>query len=330
MTRQLLILRHGKSDRNSAAEDFRRPLKERGIEHAQRIGLWMMTEGAIPDYVVSSPAERTMETARRACNVMGLSDAAVHRDPDLYPGSLEQLLEGLARIPATTRQVLLVGHNPGLEELLEYLSSRAVPGAESGKRFPTAALARLEMPDDWRRLSRGCAELRDLVRPTTLPEKFPYPGPGGELMRDRPAYYYFQSSTIPFRLTESGIEILIVGSRNRKHYIVPKGIHEPGMTAQTSAAKEAWEEAGAKGEVWEEPIGTYQYDKWGGTCTVEVYPLRVTAIASEDQWQESHRGREWVSPEEAASRLKHQAVSSMVRELEQRLLAREVGLGEDR
>ena len=329
MTRELLILRHGKSDRNSAAEDFRRPLKERGIEHAQRIALWMMTEGAIPDYVVSSPAERSMETARRACNVMGLSDAAVHPDPGLYPGSLEQLLRGLARIPSSARQVLLVGHNPGLEELLEYLSSRAVPATKDGKRFPTAALARLEMPDDWRRLPRGCAELKDLVRPTTLPEKFPYPGPGGELMWDRPAYYYAQSSTIPFRVAEGGLEILIVGSRNRRHYVVPKGIHEPGMTAQASAAKEASEEAGVEGEVWEEPIGTYQYAKWGGICTVEVYPMRVTAVASEDLWQESQRGREWVSPEAAASRLKHQALASMVRKLAQRFARGEV-LGKER
>ena len=120
--------------------------------------------------------------------------------------------------------------------------------------------------------------------------------------RTRPAWYYRQSAVIPWRRSGAGIEVLLITSRKRKRWVVPKGIHEPGLTAGESAAREAREEAGVAGQVSAAPVGRYEYGKWGGTCRVEVYSLRVTAV--HEEWPESFRDREWLKPEEAAARIR--------------------------
>ena len=217
--------------------------------------------------------------------------------------------------PTSAGRVLLVGHNPGLEELLAHLC----PGTpDDGRRLRTGTLACLQMPADWTGLPPGAGDLERVVRPDTLPERFPFPYPRSAELRDRPAYYYRQSSVIPYREGDGGVEILVIASSKKKHLVVPKGIHDPGSSAQSSAAKEAWEEAGVEGEVGDEPLGSYEYDKWGAACTVTVYPMRVTRVVPDAEWPERHRGRNWVSPEVACARLKQPALAPMVRELVRR------------
>ncbi|MEN8175850.1 MAG: NUDIX hydrolase, partial [Pseudomonadota bacterium] len=115
------------------------------------------------------------------------------------------------------------------------------------------------------------------------------------------------------------LEILIIASSKNKHSVVPKGIQDPGHTPQASAAKEAWEEGGVEGVVAEEPLGSYRYDKWGAECTVTVYPMEVSRMVPEAEWEERHRGREWVSSGEAAARLKQRALAPMVQALAEQL-----------
>ena len=67
MSRELLILRHGKSYKTADTDDFHRPIKDRGKRGAQRVGTWLMKRDLMPDHVVSSPAVRALETARKAC-----------------------------------------------------------------------------------------------------------------------------------------------------------------------------------------------------------------------------------------------------------------------
>lgn len=108
-----------------------------------------------------------------------------------------------------------------------------------------------------------------------------------------PAWMYRQSAALPYRFCGDDLEVLLVTSRKGKHWIVPKGIVEPGMAPPESAAKEAEEEAGVIGEVSSESLGSYQYHKWGGTCHVEVYPLLVRVEL--DEWEESAtRRRHWL------------------------------------
>jgi phosphohistidine phosphatase len=316
MTRELLLLRHGKSDWSVGVDDFYRPLKDRGKRAAQRIGVSLAQQKLEPDLIVSSPAERALVTAEKTCKAMGNGAQDIRKEERIYEAGLSDLLKVLADCPADAGRVMLVGHNPGLEELLEWLVIDSVPVPEDGKLLPTATLARLQMPADWGALIAGCAQLHSITRPGSLPKKFPYPGPDGEEQRDRPAYYYTQSSVIPYRIRDGKPEILVIASSKKHHLVVPKGIKDPGLSPRESAAKEAWEEAGIEGEIGETALGSYSCEKWGATCTVAVYAMKVTRVIAEEEWEESHRGRQWVSPDKAASQLKQEELRPLVKKLE--------------
>lgn len=313
MSRELLILRHGKSDWSVDVDDFHRPLEDRGKRGAQRMAIWLQRQGLTPDYVISSPAERALVTAEKTCKAMGMSAEVIKQEKRAYEADLDDLLDILSDCPKKARRVMLVGHNPGLEQLLLYLAGTVVDLPEDAKLLPTATLARLVMPDSWKKLGSGCASLESITRPNTLPEKFPFPAYDSDELRDRPAYYYTQSSVIPYRVRKGKPEVLIISSSKMKHWVVPKGIKEPGLSAQKSAAKEALEEAGVLGKVGKKMLGSYVYDKWGATCTVEVYPMRVTKVIPKKKWREQHRGRKWVTPEQAASKVRQQELAPMIR-----------------
>ncbi len=117
-------------------------------------------------------------------------------------------------------------------------------------------------------------------------------------MSQKPAHFYKQSAVIPYRIKDGQLEILLVTSRKARRWVLPKGIHEPDLSAAESAAKEALEEAGVEGHTSEQPVGHYSYEKWGGVCFVEIFPMRVETVHSE--WQESYRDRVWVTASEAA------------------------------
>lgn len=116
-----------------------------------------------------------------------------------------------------------------------------------------------------------------------------------------PEHFYKQSAALPYRNDRGRLEILVVSSRRRKRWVIPKGVRELDLDAAASAAKEALEEAGIEGDVSNDSIGTYEYEKWDGTCTVEVFSMAVHT--SYDTWPESYRDRHWLSPQEAAERV---------------------------
>lgn len=312
MERELLILRHGKADSPEGVTDIQRPLNDYGKRSAQRVGTWLQQQGKEPDLVLSSSAERALVTAEKTCKAMGLGSAGIKALADIYHADLHGLLKVLRESPAATRRILLVGHNPSLETLLAHL-------AGTSAHLSAASLACLAVSTEWADLNQGCAVLEQLVVAEDLPEKFPFATEDGIEMRDRPAYYYTQSAVIPYRWTESGLQVLMVASSKVKHWVVPKGIHEPGLSPQESAAKEAYEEAGVSGEIAAEPLGSYKVKKWGAKCTVAVYPMKVSSMLTEDEWEESHRGRHWVSPEQAALWLKEKALRKLVKKLPARL-----------
>lgn len=132
-------------------------------------------------------------------------------------------------------------------------------------------------------------------------------------MSDIPDYFYVQSAVIPFRQRDSQVEILLITSRKKRRWVIPKGVKEPELTALNSAAKEALEEAGIEGEVFQHPIGCYEYDKWGGTCRVEVFVMATKTV--HEEWLESHRDREWCTMDEAAGRVKEQQLKQLIQSL---------------
>ncbi|MBF0622836.1 MAG: NUDIX hydrolase [Magnetococcales bacterium] len=126
----------------------------------------------------------------------------------------------------------------------------------------------------------------------------------------KPDYWYLQSAVVPYRMVDDTPEIMMITSRKKKRWVVPKGIIEPDLPAPESAAKEAWEEAGIKGDLLDGTLGSYKYQKWAGTCTVDVFVMRVTEEA--DKWLEDFRDRQWVSVDEAVKRIKEPALKEMV------------------
>jgi phosphohistidine phosphatase len=170
MSRELWLLRHGKSDRNLAVDDFDRPLKKRGKRAAQSIGVWLQQQRLIPDWIVSSPAKRAISTAKIVHKALAVEALAITQDKRLYQGGFERLKTVLAECPLEVRRVLLVGHNPELEDLLIHLAG-ADNLPDTDKLLPTAALARLVMPEDWTHLNEGCSKLLSITCAKALPEE---------------------------------------------------------------------------------------------------------------------------------------------------------------
>lgn len=169
MPRELLILRHAKSDwDSSAASDYDRPLSKRGKHDVPKVGAWLYREGLVPDLVVSSPAARARQTASKVCKCLDIKKGRIHWDRDIYEAAVQTLLAVLGRCPAEAATVLLIGHNPGLEELLMHLVGDDLEIPDDGKLLPTATVARLEMPDDWQTLPCGSAQLVSITRPRGL------------------------------------------------------------------------------------------------------------------------------------------------------------------
>ena len=169
MPRELLILRHAKSDWDAgAAADFDRPLTRRGKRDAPKIGAWLAREGLVPDTVISSPARRARQTAARVCKALAIDKAQIRWEATIYEATLAGLLAVLEGCPAEASRVLLVGHNPGLENLLLHLCGAGLDLPDDGKLLPTGSLAWLELPADWASLEAGSVQLISLIRPRDL------------------------------------------------------------------------------------------------------------------------------------------------------------------
>jgi len=171
VARCLLLLRHGKSDWHAgAATDFERPLAPRGRAAAERMGRWLAAEGLLPDLMVSSSAERARQTALRIARAGAMAPSGIRWEPSLYEADLDTLLDVLAGFPSEPRCLMLVGHNPGLQSLVQYLGGAGVRPPPGAKLMPTAAVATLKLPDEWDRLGAGCALGWRVTRPRELPD----------------------------------------------------------------------------------------------------------------------------------------------------------------
>ncbi len=162
--RELLILRHAKSAWDTdAPTDFDRPLAPRGIRASERMGRYIAQTGLAPDVVVCSTATRAVRTVLEVAQAARFTLRTARFESAIYEAGLSTLLDVLGGCRPQAARTMIVGHNPGLEYLLDHLAG-GVPVPEDGKLMPTAALARLELPGDWRRLERGQGRLLGLTR----------------------------------------------------------------------------------------------------------------------------------------------------------------------
>lgn len=129
-------------------------------------------------------------------------------------------------------------------------------------------------------------------------------------MKPVPEHFFQQSAVLPYRYDRGSLEILMITSRRRKRWVLPKGVIEPDLTPAESAVKEAFEEAGIEGDLAPEPLGSYRYEKWGGICSVAVFAMAVSSTY--DSWPESYRSRHWLDPDEAAARVDEPELEAMI------------------
>jgi len=135
----LLILRHAKSSWDEPGlADIERPLNKRGKHDAPRIGELLKEAGLIPDVILSSPAVRAIKTAESVADACGY-EGNIEIKEDFYPGSPGDYIDALNDLPDDPMCVMVVGHNPGLEELLNELTGES-------ETLPTAALAQVDLP----------------------------------------------------------------------------------------------------------------------------------------------------------------------------------------
>lgn len=168
MSRELFILRHAKSDWESGAtQDSLRTLNKRGRKDALKIGEWMREHYLYPGWVLCSPAERARETLEAVAQELELHAERIQFLDTLYLADLVSLLQVLRDIPVERDSVMLVGHNPGLDDLVSHLSKTSIPLTESGKLMTTACLAHFKLPDVWNDL-KGKGELVQIIRPSEL------------------------------------------------------------------------------------------------------------------------------------------------------------------
>jgi phosphohistidine phosphatase len=161
----LTLLRHAKSGWDDIAlRDVDRRLNAKGKRAAETIGRHMREAGLAFDHVVASPAVRVAETLDGVAEGYGQGFAPVW-DRRIYLGSAATLLDVVHDLPAEHETVLLVGHNPGLEDLTVLLA--ADPG-EAADKYPTGALAELAIGDTWADADTGKARLVRFVRPRDL------------------------------------------------------------------------------------------------------------------------------------------------------------------
>ncbi|PTS90865.1 histidine phosphatase family protein [Sphingomonas sp. HMWF008] len=166
----LTLLRHAKSDWNDPAQrDFDRGLNGRGRRAAAVIGVYLRSSGMAFDHIVASPAVRVVETLEQLEQAYGETLAPVW-DRRIYLASAVTLLDVAQEMPAEASHVLLVGHNPGLEDLALWLvpESADPPRVALEAKYPTATIAELTFEGGWRDLAPGAARLARFVRPRDL------------------------------------------------------------------------------------------------------------------------------------------------------------------
>lgn len=169
--RRLILFRHAKSDwSQEELADHDRPLAERGRRAAGPMGAWLAGRGFRPDLVLCSTARRARATWELAKAAFSPSPKAKF-DADIYHASPDALLQTVKATPANIQTLMIVGHNPGLEQFVELLASKGDPEARRAlsAKYPTGAIAVLDFPfDDWASVKSGAGRLDRFVTPKAL------------------------------------------------------------------------------------------------------------------------------------------------------------------
>jgi phosphohistidine phosphatase len=153
----LILLRHGKSDWSGGEPDQMRPLARRGRRQAPEAGRWLADNVGDIDLALVSPAERTRQSWRLAAAELAVAPP-FREDDRIYGASASSLLGVVRELPADLKTIVLVGHNPGIEDLASLLTGERVT-------MPTSALAVITVSGSWSTAAQHSAVLRASGRP---------------------------------------------------------------------------------------------------------------------------------------------------------------------
>lgn len=167
--RRLIILRHAKSAWDDPGlDDFERPLAPRGESEMPLMARWLADQKIHIGRILCSPAKRTRQSAKLLCGGAGLSEERIEYRDELYLASCPTLLDIIGNGWEESGDLLVIGHNPGLEELLRYLCGDDLPLTNKGKLLTTANLAIVALTGGWRTLEPRSGQLLTLIRPAEL------------------------------------------------------------------------------------------------------------------------------------------------------------------
>lgn len=167
MSHTLIILRHAKSDWPAGVADHRRPLSERGLADATAAGRWLVDHGVVPQTAVVSPAQRTRRTWELAAAQLP-APVPVQFDDAVYDADWTDLLAVVRGLPEDAEVAVVVGHNPGSEELAARLAgpdSDPAALARMAVKYPTAGVAVIQIPGLWDQSEPGSGALQSFAVP---------------------------------------------------------------------------------------------------------------------------------------------------------------------
>ncbi len=162
--KKLLILRHAKTQPDAPAGDHARELTERGHRNAAAMGDYIKTLAGTPDAIITSDATRARQTAEIVATTVGFAGPLTVQ-PRIYDADVDTLLALVRSILDEVDTAIIIGHNPGFEELAEALAGNH----DQGVRLPTSGLALLEFDvERWDAARAGTGRLREVATPRTI------------------------------------------------------------------------------------------------------------------------------------------------------------------
>lgn len=132
-----------------------RPLNAKGVAEAEKMSRKLLAYEVLPEFIVSSPAIRAISTASIFAQALGIDEQSIQQDSKIYEADLSSLRDIVNKLPDTEQRIALVGHNPGITYLAEYLSGDYVGN------IPTAGLIHLQFEiDEWALISHSLGKIK--------------------------------------------------------------------------------------------------------------------------------------------------------------------------
>lgn len=158
----LYLIRHAKSDWYKEVQDFERPLNERGMKDAPRMGKYLYNENVKPDSIISSDANRAISTARLIANELDYDLNEILAISNLYHANPKTILREIWKVSNDCNSLFVFGHNPGISGLVEYLTDEYI-------ELKTCCVAKITFDlDDWNALVSGTGVLNKVISPKEI------------------------------------------------------------------------------------------------------------------------------------------------------------------